>query len=90
VIGWIGLHRTAIAFESSPESIAFTNSPAESAAAASRRTRSMIWRITRCFELWIRRSAIAIGFTRISQASFVVTSNVPSVRVRFLRVSRRT
>ena len=77
-------------FASSPVIITRTKSPIEAAAAASRITRSIVWRITRCFELWILRSAIAMGFTRTRHASLVVTSNVPSVRVRFRRVSRRT
>ena len=88
-MGWSGLHATATAFASSPEITAFMNSPMDSFEAASRTTFPMIARIARCFEAWILRSVIAMGFTRTRQPSFVATSTVTSVRVRFRRVRRR-
>ena len=69
--------------------IPFTNSPTDCFAAVSAMVFVMIARITRCLEDWMRRSVIAMGFTRIFQPSFVVTSTVRSVRVRLRRVRRR-
>src|SRR3990170_8833424 len=87
--GWIGLQAAATSFAMSPEMTAFTTSPTVDLAANVVITFAVTSRITRCFDPWIRRSVIAIGFTRIVQPSFVVAFTTVSVRVRFLRVRRR-
>src|SRR5207244_2150705 len=80
--GWIGLQPWAIVFARSPLMTPLTNSPIDCFAATSATSYAMIVRMTRCFEVWMRRSVMAIGFTRTFQWSFVTTSTVRSVRVR--------
>ncbi len=50
----------------------------------------MMRRMAACLDPWMRRSVMAMGFTRRTAPSLVRTWKVPSTRERFRRVSRRT